>query len=133
MATDYPEARALALAAILPAGTDVYVALFLGNPIDGGAELTLTGYARAAFQNWTTADLGGESQRSNAAVLAFLEITGAGTADYWAIYDSPGGGVLLRSGMLLDGLGQPIIIVLSGAGDFVQFNIGGLRNKIVEV
>lgn len=133
MATDYPEARALMLAAVLPASTDVYIALWLGNPIDGGAELTLTGYARVAFQNWATFDLGGESERKNAAAITFPTITDAGTADYWSIHDgATEPSVLLRSGPLLDDLGQPITIVLTGGGDDVQFNLNALRIKIAE-
>jgi hypothetical protein len=134
MATDWPEARALALAAILPAGTDRHIALFLGNPVDGGAELTLTGYDRVAFQDWSTSFSAGESIRSNASDIVWPTITDAGDASYWAIFDSPlpGPGVLLRSGMLLDNLGQPITITFSGLGDEARLTIGTLRIKATE-
>jgi hypothetical protein len=132
MATDWPESRAAALAAILPATTDVYIAMFLGNPIAGGVELTLTGYARVAYQDWTTADLGGSSVRSNASFITFPTITQAGSADYWGIYDSAVAGVLLRSGQLQDNLGQMITINFLGLGDEAQFTVGALTVTLTE-
>ena len=133
MATDYPEARALMLAAVLPASTDVHIALWLGDPIAAGVELTLAGYARVAFQAWITNDLGQESKRKNTVAITFPTITDAGTADYWSIHDGAvEPSVLLRSGRLLDDLGQPVTIVLTGGGDDVQFNANALEIKVVE-
>ncbi len=122
------------LGALLPASTDVYIALWLGNPIDGGVELTLAGYARVAFQTWVTNDLGGESERKNALPITFPTITDAGTADHWAIHDgATEPSELRRSGSLLDDLDQAVPIVLSGGlGDDVQFNTNALRLKISE-
>lgn len=132
MATDYPETRNLMLAAVLPASTDVYIALWLRNPIDGGVELTLTGYTRVAFQTWASFDLGGESERKNAVPITFPTITDAGTTDHWSIHDvATEPSVLLRSGPLLDDLDQTVTIVLT-PGDDVQFNSNALRIKIVE-
>jgi hypothetical protein len=132
MATDWPEARARALEAILLTGADVWIALWLGNPIDGGAEITLTGYARVAFQTWTTIDLSGASSRQNAAPITFPNVTAAGTADYWAIHDASVGGVLLRSAPLLNILDQPTPIIFGGGGDVAEFPVNALRIKIME-
>jgi hypothetical protein len=134
MPTDTPESRALVLAALLPAGTDRYIALFLGDPLDGGVELTLTGYARKAHQQWTTTDLGGSSERSNTTDITFATITQAGGADYWGIYDTAGpGGTLLRRGALLDNLQQPVAIAFSGLGDEARLPAGKLRIKATEI
>ena len=128
MATDWPEARERALEAILPASTDVHVALYFGNPIDGGVEIALAGYARVPFSDWSTSSSPGMSQRSNASAITFATITGVGQADYWAIFDAVGpGGVLLRSAGLLDDLEQPVVLNFAGLGDEPQFNIGRLR------
>lgn len=132
MPTDYPEARALALGAILPSGTDRYVALFHGDPIDGGVELTLTDYVRVAHQDWQTVDGGGSSTRSNIGAITWPVINEAGNADYWAIYDTAVGGTLLRSGPLLDGVGQPVTIVI-GVGDNPEFDHGDLTIDATEV
>jgi hypothetical protein len=125
----YEIAREAALAAILPANTDRYIALFLGDPIGVGAELTLTGYARVAFQDWSTSSTPTISTRSPASAIVFPTVTQAGTADHWAIFDAPVGGNLWRSGRLLDNLGQPLTIVFTGGGDEARFDIGTLRLK----
>ena len=125
----YEVAREAALASILPATTDRYIALFLGDPADGGVEITLTGYARVAFQNWSTSSNPDESTRSPAASIVFPTITQAGTADHWAIFDAPAGGNLWRGGQLLDDLDQPVTINFTGGGDEARFNIGTLRIK----
>lgn len=131
MPTDTPEARELALAAILPASTDRYIALFLGNPIAGGVELSLTGYARVAHQDWaTTHPMTGESVRSNTSAITFPTVTDPGDCDYWAIYDADVGGTLLRFGQVLDDLGQPFTVNFTGGGDEAQFNIDALRIKM---
>ena len=125
------EGRALMLAGVLPAGTDRYVALYLGDPVDGGAELTLTGYARVAHQNWsTTVPSPGQSDRANASAVLFPNITQAGTADYWAIFDAAVGGNLLRAGLITDIIGEPTPVVFSGLGDQARFPIGALRIRL---
>jgi hypothetical protein len=133
MPTDTPEARALVLSAIVPGGTNRYIALFLGNPLDGGVELVLTGYARVAHQLWTTTDFGGNSIRANTTDIVFPNITQAGSADYWAIYDAAVAGVLLRRGLLLNALLLPNALVFGGGGDQVRFFAGTLRIKATEV
>jgi hypothetical protein len=120
------------LAAILPSGVDRYIALFDGNPIDGGTELTLTGYARVAAQSWTTTIADQNSQRSNTADIVFPNITQAGTATYWAVYDMAVGGTLLRFGTILNVM-VPFPIVFTGAGDQPRFLVGMFRIKINEV
>ncbi len=125
----YEIAREAALAAILPATTDRYIALFLGDPADGGTEITLTGYARVAFQDWSTSSNPVDSSRTPASAIVFPTVTQAGTADHWAIFDAPAGGNLWRGGQLLDDLNQPTPINFSGGGDEARFNIGTLRCK----
>lgn len=122
------------LAGLLPAGTDRYVALYLGNPSTAvGVELTLTGYARVAHQNWTTTVPGvGESVRSNAALIQFPTITQAGSADYWAIFDNAVAGNLLRYGLITDIIGTPTVVVFTGFGEDAQFPIGALRVPLVD-
>jgi hypothetical protein len=120
--------RAYMLAGVLPAGTDRYVALYLGDPSTSGVELTLTGYARVAHQDWTTTVPGvGESVRSNASAIEFPTITEAGAADYWAIFDAAVAGNLLRYGLVTDLFGSPIQVLFSGLGDDARFPIGSLR------
>lgn len=123
----YPEeANALALAAVLPSGTDVYVALFTGGPpppLGVGTELALAGYARVAHSAWTTTNLGSFSTRANSTSITFAPIDAAGSCDTWLIYDSAVGGVFLRGG----GLGGTVSF---DAGDILRFPIGGLRITI---
>lgn len=126
--------RALMLAGLLPAGTDRYVALYRGDPgtVDG-VELTLTGYARVAHQDWTTTVLEpGRSVRSNASVIQFPTITEAGRADYWAIFDASVGGNLLRYGLITDSVGTATPVDFTGLGDDARFTIGALAVPLVE-
>ena len=116
------------LAGLLPAGTDRYVALFLGNPYETGVEITLTGYARVAHQNWSTSvPVFGDSVRTNASPILFPLITQAGSADYWAIFDAPVGGNLLRRGLITDLLGTPTPVFFTIVGDQARFPIGALE------
>jgi len=119
--------REYMLAGLLPAGTDRYVALYLGDPTDTGVEITLTGYARVAHQNWATTVIVGESVRSNTSAILFPNITQAGTADYWAIFDASVAGDLLRRGLITDLIGTPTPIVFSGVGDQPRFPIGAIE------
>jgi len=126
--------RAIMLAALLPAGTDRYVALYFGDPstIDG-VELTLAGYARVAHQDWTTTVPDpGRSVRSNASVVQFATITEIGRADYWAIFDDAVAGNLLRCGLITDAMGNATVVDFSGLGDDARFLIGALRIPLVE-
>lgn len=129
--------RALMLAGVLPAGVDRYVALYLGNPADlviPGVEITLTGYARVAHQNWaTTVPVVGQSERANAAVIQFPTITQAGSADYWAIFDAAIGGNLLRFGPITDFIGVPSPVVFAGVGDDARFIIGAIVIRVRDV
>jgi hypothetical protein len=120
--------RAYMLSGVLPAGTDRYLALYLGNPAGAGVELTLTGYARVAHQDWSTMVLGvGESERSNASAIEFPTITEAGSADYWAIFDASVAGNLLRFGPITDFIGAPSPVAFSGVGEEARFVIGAIR------
>lgn len=132
MASDWPEYRELVLAAALPAGTDRYIALFEGNPIDGGTECSDTGYARVAHQDWSTTSTTGSSTRSNSTKIVFATITGTTELTHWGIYTASSGGDLLRSGPLLELSGTESPIQLTGGGDDILFPFGGLRIKQVE-
>lgn len=132
MPSDWPEYRELVLAAALPAGTDRYIALFEGNPIDGGTECADTGYARVAHQDWSTTSTTGSSTRSNSTAITFATITGTTQLTYWGIFTDAVGGTLLRSGHLLKLNGTEATVQLTGAGDDIQIPIGGLRIKQVE-
>ena len=126
--------RALMLAGVLPAGTDRYIALFLGNPtdlIDPGVELTLAGYARVAHQDWATSAPGpGRSVRSNVSPIEFATITEAGSADFWAIFDASVAGNLLRYGQITDLIGSPTPVVFSGVGEEARFTIGAIVIRV---
>jgi hypothetical protein len=120
--------RAYMLTGVLPAGTDRYVALYRGDPSDAGVEITLTGYARVAHQDWSTSvPVAGESVRSNASAILFPSITEAGQADYWAIFDASVAGNLLRRGLITDLIGSPTPIVFTGAGQEPRFPIGAIE------
>jgi hypothetical protein len=126
--------RALMLAGVLPAGTDRYLALYLGNPAQTGVELTLTGYARVGHQDWTTSVPGvGQSARANASTIEFPTITQAGSADYWGIFDASVAGNLLRFGPVTDLLGAPTPVVFSGVGEEARFLIGTVVISVRDV
>lgn len=126
--------RALMLAGVLPAGTDRYLALYLGNPAQAGVEITLTGYARVAHQDWsTTVPMVGESERANASIIEFPTVTQAGSADYWAIFDAAVAGNLLRFGTITDLIGAPTPVVFTGAGEEARFLIGAIVVRLRDV
>lgn len=116
----YETWRATLLGTGLPIGTDVYIALYDGDPIAGGSELTLTDYARVAFSDWVTNDSGTDADRVNNSDIVWPVINQAGTATHWAIFNDPGlsdpSANLLRSGECRDALGIPVTINI-GVGD----------------
>lgn len=126
------DSRALMLAAILPAATDRYVALFNGDPSDGGAEVDLVGYERQAHANWLTADNGTDSTRENVGAIEFGPITEDGIATHWAIFDEEFDGVLLRSGPLRETAGGTPIEVEITTGDSVRIPSGNLIIRLTE-
>lgn len=129
----YETARADALNTALPAGTDRYIGLWDGDPVSGGVEITLAGYVRLAFQNWTTINNPLDSTRQNAAAITFAVITGVGQATHWAIHDDPAGaGVIRRSGEIRNLVGVPTPIIFTGGGDTVEFPIGTLMIRLEE-
>lgn len=113
------------LATLLPQGTDRYVALYNGDPTDGGSELTLTGYARVAHQDWLTTDNGTDSTRENVGEVTFGPFTVGGPASHWGILDASVAGTLLRSGQIANVGGEAITIEIT-AGDDLEFASGGL-------
>jgi hypothetical protein len=131
---DPEDGRADMLAGVLPAGTDRYVALYLGSPAEAGVELTLTGYARVGHQDWTTSVPSvGRSARANASPIEFPTITQAGSADYWAIFNLPVGGTLRRFGPITDFIGAPTPVVFSGVGQEARFIIGAIVITVRDV
>lgn len=76
----------------------LYVALFVGNPLSGGAEVSTSGtaYARQSSTFTITANAA-----TNASTLEWAQATSAwGAIDYCAIYDASTGGNMLVSAAL---------------------------------
>lgn len=129
----YETARADALNTAMPSGTDRYIGLWDGDPVNGGTEITLAGYARKAFQDWTTNSTPTSSTRQNVSAITFAVITGVGQATHWAIHDDPAGvGVIRRSGDIRNLVGAPTPIIFTGGGDTVEFPIGTLMVRLDE-
>jgi hypothetical protein len=99
----------------------VYLRLYSGNPMSGGAELPSTGgyVAQTLTNNSTSFPNASAGQKSNGVAVTFTA-TGAwgAVATYWWFTDS--------SGNLLDGgpLSAPVIVSVSGTA--VQFPIGSI-------
>jgi len=79
------------------AATNIYVALFVGDPTDtgtGGVEVSGGGYARVSTTpaDWNVAAAG---SIDNANVITFAKATGSwGTPDYFALYDAVAGNLI---------------------------------------
>jgi hypothetical protein len=124
----WSDTRTEVLAEILPAGTSRYVALFQGDPTDGGVEVTSLGYERVDFDDWVTAPDGDyESVRSNASSIVFPPSEQGGSATHWAIFDVPGAGNMKASGRVRDEFGDAYEMTWTDAGDELRLPIGALR------
>lgn len=103
-----------------PVPTNIYLALFVGDPLDtgaGGAEVSGGSYARVVCDTW---DPAAARATENTGAITFAEATGAwGTVDYWGIYDALTGGNFLAHGALA---ASKII----GSGDNAQFAAGDI-------
>lgn len=87
--------------------TNNYVALFNGDPLDGGSELTdpsATDYAReqTTASDWTAAAFVSPTASAVSAADIDFGVAGAawGTVDHFAVYDAATAGNMLYSGPL---------------------------------
>ena len=99
---------------------DIYVALFVGDPLDtgaGGAEVTGGSYARVVCNTWNAASA---RATANTGAITFAEATaGWGTVTHFAIYDAISGGNFLAHGTL--SASKTI-----GTGDNAEFAAGDI-------
>ena len=97
----------IALTAVLPNGTDVYVGLITSFPVDrsgtGLVEASVAAYARVAHQDWLDDDDAGSNIRINDGAVSFAAL-GANLPGVvgFGIWDALTSGVLLAFGPLLD-------------------------------
>lgn len=97
---------------------DIYVALWVGDPLDtgaGGAEVSGGSYARVVCNSW---DVAAARATENSIAVTFPEATaGWGTVTHFALFDAITGGNFLAHGTLA--ASKTI-----GAGDNSEFAIG---------
>ena len=102
------------------APTNIYVALFVGSPLDtgaGGAEVSTNNYSRVLHEAWDAASSGATE---NTGTITFPTASGSwGTVDYFAIFDAS-----LEGNMLA--WGQLTASKTVGDGDVVQFADGAI-------
>lgn len=108
-----------------PAGT--YCALFVGDPLSAGVEVTGTGYARESTTFGAAATAGEVITSQNSAEIDF-GTTGAawGTVTHFAVYSAISGGTLLATGLL--STAREI-----ASGDMVKFNAGDCKVRTTRV
>lgn len=98
-----------------------YAALFVGDPLDGGTEVSGVDYAREATagSDWAAATFASPTASiTNSAEIDFGTAGGAwGTVNYCAVYDAATAGNMLASGDLT--VARPIV-----NGDPVKFPAG---------
>lgn len=94
--------------------TTVYVALYAGDPLNGGTETTGTGYARQSASFSVTASAG-----TNTNNVEYSAGSDWGIVNYAAIHDAISGGNMLIS----TGLQTSRDIV---TGDIIRFSIGDI-------
>lgn len=107
----------------------MYLALFVGDPKDGGTELSASNYARVAVPtaSWGSATSGAVS---NTALVTFAQAAAAWTASnvtYWALYTAVTGGTLRSYDDLAVELQQPIAL-----GNTVKFNVGDITLSLTD-
>ncbi len=128
---DDPDARAAWLALVLPNGTDRWIALFDGDPTDGGVELTVDGYSRVAHSAWTTLAAVGKSTRANVGLISFSTVNDAASVSHWAIYDADVDGVRLQRGPCLNDVDEEVVFELV-AGDWFKLGDGSIEIVLSE-
>lgn len=110
-----------ALDAVLPNGTDRFIALLTTLPSDvagtGLVEATVAGYARIAHDAWANATASNKTTRSNSSAITFAALT-EDLPDVvgWGIFDALTVGTLLAFGETVDAADIPISV------DFVATN-----------
>lgn len=126
--TDYAEA--LALAYLLPGGTNKYVALFTTMPAEdgtGAVEATGGTYARIAHSTWINEVVDGVTYRKNNGTIEFAVLTAniSGVVG-WGIYDALTVGNLIAFGEILGPSGDAITrnYVI---GDLIRFSDQDLK------
>lgn len=114
---------ATALEALLPSGSDVYVALYADELVistETGTELTDANYARVAFQDWKTVVGASSVTRTNNTAIVFPAFDAkVESIRWWGIWDASVGGNLLAAGPITSG-GVPADV---GAGPGDQFRL----------
>lgn len=100
--------------------TDIYVALWVGDPLDtgvGGAEVAGGSYARVVCNSW---DAAAARATENTGAVTFPEATGSwGTVTHFALFDAITGGTFLMHGTLT-------AAKTIGSGDNAEFAAGDL-------
>ena len=96
---------ATGLERVLPVGSDVYVALHTGEVVistETGTEVSYSGYARVAFDDWKT-NVGATSvTRTNNTAIVFPAVAdGKVTVRWWAIWDAAVAGNLIAAGPIM--------------------------------
>lgn len=119
--------------------SNIYVALFVGDPLDtgaGGAEVSGGSYARVVMNSW---DAAASRATENTSQINFAEATASwGTVTHFAIYDAITGGNFLAHGDLSSskaiGTGDNVYFIASAID--VVFSAGGictnLANKLLD-
>jgi hypothetical protein len=82
-----------------PAASSVYIALFNGNPLVSGTEVSGGGYTRQHV-TFTSAS-SGQTQNSNLVSFGTATSPGYGLVDYFALYDQSTGGNILYADALI--------------------------------
>ena len=82
----------------------VYAALFTGDPLGVGTEVTDSGYSRqaVAFGAYSFSSPSGEISNSTDTIFGTIA-DGLVTIDHWAIYDTASGGNMLIAGTFTPG------------------------------
>ena len=106
-----------------------YVALFVGDPLGAGVEVSGVDYARVATAgaDWNSAAFTSPTASiTNAADIDFGTAGGAwGTVDYVAVFDALSGGNMLASGDLT--VARPVVL-----NDPVKFPSGTLTIRYIQ-
>lgn len=106
-----------------------YIALYVGDPLGAGVEVSGVDYAREATSgaSWGSASFASPTASiTNAAEIDFGTAGGVwGTIDYVAIFDDPTAGNMLASGDLV--VARPVV-----SGDPVKFPVGTLTIRYTQ-
>ncbi|RTL04393.1 MAG: hypothetical protein EKK62_16495 [Acidimicrobiia bacterium] len=115
---------ATGLERVLPVGTDVYVALYSTEVVittESGTEVSDSGYARVAFDDWKTVVGASSIRRTNNTAIVFpAAVDGKVTVRWWAIWDADIGGNLIAAGPIM--VGGNITEEEIGPGDQFRFD-----------